>query len=159
MAIVMRRLQVGIVCGWLCIWPITMDVDASGKQPIEEKPITGAQSFNLTLDEREQLEREAKAGDAEAALRLSQYYGFAKTDLEREVLWLRKAAELGSASAQYNLAYTLIYVTEYKNLSEARKWLDRAKQSAAAEGKTELQRQIQGLEEELKKETSSIKVE
>ena len=119
---------------------------------LEGAPITGAQFFNLTPKEREQLERKVEEGDAAAAMRVSQYYGLSlESDAEREMVWLRKAAVLGSPLAQCNLAFSLIHDVNNRNLPEAKSWLVRARKSAEVEGDSERLKQIQDLEEALAK--------
>jgi TPR repeat protein len=99
--------------------------------------------------EREKLELQAEQGDADAALRLARYYAFAKSNPDEELKWLSRSAELGNATAQYNLAYILIYDEEHKNLDEAAKWLDRAAAGASATSDDRLKTSISELQEEL----------
>ena len=138
MAIRLNRLQVLFVWGWFCFWLVLMGADAGGGAQKEGKPVAGIQSFDLSVDERERLEKQAEAGDAAAALQLAEYYSSAKRDVDRQVVWLRKAAELGNASAQYNLASILVNDAKHRNPSEARVWLEKARTSAYAEGDDDL---------------------
>lgn len=152
MAIRLNRLQVLFLWGGLCFWLVPMGTDAGERAQKEGKLVTGTQSFDLSVDEREQLEKRAEAGDAAAALQLAEYYSLAMHDVDRQVVWLRQAAELGNAFAQYNLASMLVNDTKHRNPSEARAWLEKAKTSAYAEGNDDLlsrialRRNIEALE-------------
>ena len=132
---------------WLLIVP--MNLEAAGNSNREYKPISGAQSFDLSTPEVEDLKRKGDAGDAVAARKLSQYYGLAKNDLEQETLWLRKAAELGDLLSQHNIAYRLIHDEEYRNIDEANQWLQRAKVNAEKEGDVDMLEAVHSLEEDL----------
>lgn len=143
-----RVLAVGICI--LIFGIMHMDAAASGKASKEQGPITGAQSFNLSSEERARLERAANEGDGNAAHRLAQYYGLAVNNSEKERTWLYRAAELGNASAQYHLAYILIYDEANRSFSEAEQWLAKAKANANAETNTALYRMIGDLEGTLK---------
>lgn len=92
MAVVLTRLQAGILCGWLCCWVAAMDIDAFDEHPSKGQSITGTQSFQLTPGEREQLERQAETGDPAAAFRLAQYYYYTERGNFAETRdWLEKA--------------------------------------------------------------------
>jgi TPR repeat protein len=123
---------------------------AQDKNP---KPITGAESFNLSPTEVTALEsRYSNHQDGEAAYRLSQYYGLARFDLDRQILWLKRAARLGHPAAQYNLAYILIESDDkFKDLSKGEYWLNKAEESARSTHDSGILDLIPGLREELKK--------
>jgi len=87
-------------------------------------PTTGAASFALTLEQQAELISKAETGDAEAAFRLSGYYGFARQDYEQEQHWLTVAARNGHATAQYNLASDLS--RGGKDLAQAARWATEA---------------------------------
>lgn len=95
--------------------------------PPSEGPTTGAASFALTLQQQAELMSKAEAGDAEAAFRLSGYYGFVRQDYEQEQRWLTVAAKNGHATAQYNLASDLS--RGGKDLVQAARWATEALQN------------------------------
>ena len=129
----------------------SMDIaGANGKKPTE--PITGAQSFNLTDVEQQALQQKANEGDAGAALRLARFYAFAKNDAAQEMIWLTRAAELGDASAQYNLAYAFIYDENYKDLDAAGQWLEKAMVGVRGKRDEKLEQSILSLQAELARE-------
>ena len=88
--------------------------------PPSDGPTTGAASFALTPQQQTELMSKAEAGDAEAAFRLSGYYGFVRQDYEQEQRWLTVAAKSGHATAQYNLASDLS--RGGKDLVQAARW-------------------------------------
>ncbi|MGJ3700610.1 hypothetical protein [Variovorax sp. AFSI2.2] len=83
-----------------------MDNDTPAS-PSSPSPISGAQSFALTDEQRTAFAAKAEAGDTESAFRLSQYYGFLRQDYAQQRHWLSIAAKGGHAVAQHNLAYQL----------------------------------------------------
>jgi TPR repeat protein len=123
---------------------------AQDKNP---KPITGAESFDLSPTEATALEsRYSNHQDGEAAYRLSQYYGLAQFDLDRQILWLKRAARLGHPAAQYNLAFIMIESDDkYKDLSKGEYWLNKAEDSARKTRDSETLDLIPGLRADLKK--------
>lgn len=70
-------------------------------------PISGAQSYALTDEQRLALMAKAEAGNADSAFRLSLYYTFTFSDAEQAMHWLSMAAKGGHGVAQHNLAYDL----------------------------------------------------
>ena len=68
-------------------------------------PISGAQSFALTDEQRLALIAKAEAGNPESAFRLSLYYTFTFSDAEQSMHWLSMAAKGGHGMAQHSLAY------------------------------------------------------
>jgi len=70
-------------------------------------PVSGAQTFALTDDQRLALIAKAEAGNAESAFRLSLHYTFTFSDAEQAMHWLSMAARAGHGVAQHNLAYDL----------------------------------------------------
>lgn len=113
-------------------------------------PLGGFQSFELAPSEQEKLMVAAEKGDAQAAFRLSQYYGIAKNDLDMQLVWLRRAAELGHPSGQYNLGYLLVYDPRLRNLDEADRWLKKAAVTARAQRDRKLQQMIRAVQKKLR---------
>ena len=70
-------------------------------------PVSGAQSFALTDEQRLALIAKAEAGNPESAFRLSLYYTFTFSDAEQSMHWLSMAAKGGHGMAQHSLAYDL----------------------------------------------------
>jgi len=55
---------------------------------------------NLTKDEIAMLKSDVKKGNAEAAMRIASYYGYCLHDNDKDVMWIKKAAQLGSKNAK-----------------------------------------------------------
>jgi TPR repeat protein len=91
----------------------------------------------LTEDQIGSLASKANGGDIAAAIKLSNYYGFAKYDMERQIEWLTKAAEDGDAQSQYNLG---ICYTEgsHADLAKAKFWFQKAESNGVAKATTML---------------------
>jgi TPR repeat protein len=87
--------------------------------------ITGANSFNLTAAELKSL-MAASSTNADACMRISQFYGLCHADTKRSMIWLRMAAEKGNPQAQYNMAVLETYMTGYVNLTDSDYWLQKA---------------------------------
>jgi TPR repeat protein len=83
-----------------------MENDASASAS-SLSPISGAQSYALTDEQRLALAAKAEAGNADSAFRLSLYYTFTFSDAEQAMHWLSMAAKGGHGVAQHNLAYDL----------------------------------------------------
>jgi TPR repeat protein len=91
----------------------------------------------LTEDQISSLTLKANSGDVTAAIKLSNYYGFAKNDLEKQIEWLTKAAEDEDAQSQYNLG--LCYTEgSHADLAKAEFWFQKAESNGVAEAKTKL---------------------
>ncbi len=93
----------------------------------KEEWITMNDSYYLSESEISQLEIQVNSGDAEAAIRLSKYFGFYLQDEDKLKYWTRKAAELGDPMSQNNMGIILIG-NDYETVSEeAIYWLEKAK--------------------------------
>lgn len=89
----------------------------------KEMETTGLNSFVLSVDEQKQLMTEANDGDANAAIRLSQYYEFIENNRSESIKWLRISAKNGQIIAQYNLGYLLFHDKDEATQKEAMYWL------------------------------------
>ena len=69
--------------------------------------LTASVAFGLKAAEVKALEFDAST-QAEAAFRLYQFYWIAQRNQAKAMVWLEKAAQLGSDRARYNLAYELL---------------------------------------------------
>lgn len=76
----------------------------------------------------------AVAGDADAAIRLSSYYGLIELDLVSQRRWMEVAAETGNVEAQYSAG--VLYETV--DVEKSRYWLQRAASSGDLDAKTKL---------------------
>jgi len=74
----------------------------------EGTPIMGNQAFVLTKHQISELEKLVLGGDDNAAIKLSNFYGFVTMDSQLEEKWLRIAANRGYTLAQSNLGKTLM---------------------------------------------------
>ena len=63
----------------------------------------------LSASETARLQTRAADGDADAAFRLYRYYEYTEHDADAAEVFLRRAAELGSADARRELAYRAEY--------------------------------------------------
>jgi TPR repeat protein len=85
----------------------------------EMSPVPSIHTHGLDLSNAERLRFEQKAadGDASAAMRLWEYYAIELHDSRAADPWLCRAAELGDATAQWNLGYS---IKEHLGLSSPR---------------------------------------
>lgn len=86
--------------------------------------LTSSVVFSLDPQERIALESAADS-QPDSAFRLYQYYWIAKRDPVQALVWLEKAAELGSDRAQFNLAYELLEQGTAESRSRANGLLDK----------------------------------
>jgi TPR repeat protein len=84
-------------------------------------------SFDLSARELAAMEQRGMT-NASNALRLYQYYAFARSDLKKAMFWLRQSAELGDPVAQFNLASVVQEIGG--RVEDYRKWMS----LAAAQG-------------------------
>jgi TPR repeat protein len=80
---------------------------ATSRSP-NQRYVAMNESFRLTWSERQQCKRAARIGDADAAMRLSQYFTFYEMDGTKRDYWLLRAAQLGHPVAQYNLGVSAL---------------------------------------------------
>lgn len=85
---------------------------------------SGAQKFDLSLTDIPVLEKQALSGDAESAVRLGQYYVNAAVNIKEARYWFAIAAENGSVSGMYNLAFYLAVSAEVNDKIRAKYWLE-----------------------------------
>ena len=90
-------------------------------------PVSGAQSFALTEEQRLAYAAKAEAGNADAAFRLSLFYTFTFSDPEQSMKWLSMAAHRGHGTAQHNLAYDLYM--DGADLAKAAYWAEEAQKN------------------------------
>lgn len=88
--------------------------------------ISTASKFYLTDKEFGEVSSVAQRGDSSAAFRLAQYFTFSAPHLDKDErkkmarYWLEMAANNGSSTAAYNLAFEYFHLD--KNFAVARKW-------------------------------------
>src|SRR5271155_3422214 len=87
------------------------------------------EGFNLSPSELVHYQGLAEQGDAEASARLSRYDFLYKSDAKDGYIWLRKAAVLGHAPSQYNLAILLYARNVKSDREEAKSWMKKAADS------------------------------
>jgi hypothetical protein len=111
-------------------------------------PVAGNDSFYISPDKIQFLEREAMNGSAEAAFQLSNHYFMVELNNDAGLIWLRKAAEMGHIIAAYNM---YVHLTNFVNKPdvaskvEAMKWLEKAAFANYPSAKYELEK-IHGLD-------------
>jgi TPR repeat protein len=105
-----------------------------------QAPVTPAASWLLTPEQVAESERQATAGDAEAALKLSMHYGFGKRDAMAERRWLKAASDLGSADGQYGYGLTLLRSTDEASKQEGIALLEKAAAAGHLLARRELER-------------------
>src|SRR5210317_1233912 len=81
-------------------------------------PIMGNQSFALSGYKISEVKQSAIGGDAEAAMRLANYYGYFRNDQSKEIYWLRIGADSGSVACQTNLATLLLALRKPESTDE-----------------------------------------
>jgi TPR repeat protein len=101
------------------------------------------EGFRLSDSDLETAKKKALKGDAESAFQIYKHYALGKFDNVSSFVWLEIAANHGHASAQYNLGYTYMNVSIFKNLRLARFWLKEAEKN----GRTNATRLLKKLEE------------
>lgn len=90
--------------------------------------IPGNAGAYLSEEDRTKLMTQAEKGDAEAAFRLAFYYELCTPDRRQGMFWLKKAAALGHAGGQYNLAFFMWNLPEFKDDRRAVYWFQQAAQ-------------------------------
>lgn len=65
--------------------------------------VAGAQTFYLSPQAIKETELAASRGSAKAAIKLSEYHGFVRLDLEKQIYWMKKAVKYGARDEQENL--------------------------------------------------------
>lgn len=76
----------------------------------------------LTPVELKQLDGAVAAGDVHAASRLARYHARVTGDLEQELRWRRRAAELGDVESQMALVELVVRLQEAELIDEAEGW-------------------------------------
>lgn len=79
---------------------------------------SGSMNFLSDLDIEEQ-KKMADHGDIKSAILLYKYFTFSNFDEEQAFIWLKKAAELGDAVCQYNLA---VFFENLGDFASAKRW-------------------------------------
>ena len=90
------------------------------------------QAFFLEPEELSAQMELAKAGDNEAAIRISEHYSLAELQHDKELPWLIMAAERGHVGAMRSLGYR--YGSGMYQITDCRKavqWLERAKKEGS----------------------------
>jgi len=93
----------------------------------------GNQSFALSGYKISELKQSAIGGDAEAAMRLANYYGYFRNDQSKEIYWLRIGADSGSVACQTNLATLLLALRKPESTDEAIHYLHTAADAGDAD--------------------------
>jgi TPR repeat protein len=101
-------------------------------QTTSDQPVNLNQDLVLTQKERTTLAVEAMRGSAEAATRISLFYGFVLLNPVEERRWALVAAENGDSAAQYNVYEDFMNNDTALDRERALFWL---KKSAAAGNK------------------------
>ena len=94
-------------------------------QPVNWAAFCPAYEFYLTDAEKANLTAKAST-NAEAAYRLSLYYGGYRFETDSSMAWLRKAAEQGDAKAQYALGVCMMSVPGYVDMKQSKAWLEKS---------------------------------
>jgi len=68
-----------------------------------QRAVAGVQTFYLSPNALKDAEVAARQGNAGAALRLSEYHGFIRCDLEQQIYWMKTAVKLGARDEKENL--------------------------------------------------------
>ncbi|HEX6740500.1 MAG TPA: hypothetical protein VF079_01730 [Sphingomicrobium sp.] len=97
--------------------PMFMIFCQPGTSPDPRTLMSSQAAFGLFPDEMAQLEAAGQA-NADAAFRLYLYHWLARRDRSSAMSWLKKAAELGSDVARFDLAYEYFESGDSKHASE-----------------------------------------
>lgn len=118
---------------------------ACGENPRRDAPNASTPAtLRLTPVERIALEREAFAGVAQAAVRVSEHYTFADPDPFEAIYWLHLAALHGDTSAQYNLGFML---RKYGRPDQASLWFQSALQESKGTTREEALQNLHEIQE------------
>jgi TPR repeat protein len=78
--------------------------------------------YDLSLIERMRLSSRARSGDAQAAYRLFEYYGFVGENNRKAMKWVEVSARCGLIKGQYSYAQSLTFSRSRKDNEQAVKW-------------------------------------
>lgn len=80
-----------------------------------------------------------RSNNVTAAVDLADYYGYAVNDVTNHIKYLRIAASRGHVISQYNLGFIYANYDEFKNLNEAKYWLEIAASNGSSYAKQQLE--------------------
>lgn len=92
---------IGLVAMTFIILLVVMKKDVI----LPSKSVSGVEPFKLNKTEVENLQRQADAGNVEAAKRLRDYYAFVILDDKQTLHWAKRAVELGDTDSQRLVEY------------------------------------------------------
>jgi len=111
-------------------------------KPKPDEPISPAADFDLDDREQQRLVERANRGDGAAALRLANYHLFITDNIDEAVRWLKKSAEAGNATAQYNLAVIYLNNERLQDRGQAKLLLEAAAKKGDEEARKLLQEEF-----------------
>ena len=104
-----------------------------------------SESFNLSENQRYELDIKSEGGDGDASYRLHQYYTYVCFNIPKQIKYLARSTSQGNIIAQYN--YAMILSSEeddsylkYYNLDNAINWLKMAASHGYIKAEVELLR-------------------
>ncbi|WP_332831346.1 sel1 repeat family protein [Escherichia coli] len=99
-------------------------------------------TYDLSKDEKLELESKSVDGDADASFRLYKYYAFVLNDIDEQMRYVERAAFQGNVIAQYSCGIFFSYKNapylKYYNLDEAIYWMRLAAGNGHIKAKEEL---------------------
>ncbi|EBJ9321950.1 sel1 repeat family protein [Salmonella enterica subsp. enterica serovar Idikan] len=99
--------------------------------------------YNLTDEQKFELENKSKDGDSEASFRLYQYYCFTINNIDEQLRYLKISASQGNIIAQYNygiyLSNTNPDFSKYYDLDKAIYWMGLASKNGDIGAQNKLQ--------------------
>jgi len=104
-----------------------------------DKPITGAESYDLSETEIFELNRISENGNADAAFRLAMYYEFAKYDQKLSLYFFERASKLGNNRAKLFLGVKQIQSSDPVQHAEGIRLLTEAADSGEKRAREILQ--------------------
>ncbi|EKT7570211.1 Sel1 repeat [Salmonella enterica subsp. salamae] len=111
------------------------------------------QLFDLSINEKSELEVRSNSGDSGASYRLHQYYTYTCHNVDKQVKYLARAASQGDVIAQYNYAIFLsdrdFVFSKYYDLDKAIYWMELAAKNGDTDAKNKL-RELKVLKEQKK---------
>jgi hypothetical protein len=119
----------------LVIWGCGRSDEANDVRPDSSNLNAG---FWLSKAEQTELKNKARAGDGEAAFRLSRFFRFMRHDKKEETKWLKLSAENGSDAGIYNYAFVLRESSNNRDNAKSVKWFRLAAEKGLAEAAVDL---------------------
>jgi TPR repeat protein len=114
-------------------------------QSAADQPASSYTEFLVPAGQLDDLQKAALQGNAEAALKLANFYNFSTIDPEKGLYWTTIAAENGSVVGMYNLGQSLRHLPDWQSKARAKYWFKKVVDGGGPIG-DEAQKQLLDLE-------------